>query len=65
MKSTALPSWLYGDPSNICDGLIARTARKEKALTFKPMRIRKDRFYTMSRSVHIKALIKFRKRNGA
>jgi hypothetical protein len=31
VKSTALPSWMYGNPELICDGLIAESRRIEAA----------------------------------
>ena len=62
MKSTALPSWLYGDPSNIADGLIARTERQEKAAVRKP--VLRDKFYRRSKSIRIKGLVKLVKGNG-
>lgn len=31
MKSTALPKWMYGDPQNIADGLIAESKRRDES----------------------------------
>lgn len=55
MKSTALPSWLYKDPLEIADGLIARTARQEKADK------RKAELHLLHRRRRIKALVRLAK----
>lgn len=58
MKSTALPQWMYKDPSEIADGLIARTAREEKADK------RKAELHVLHRRRRIKALVRLAKKNG-
>ena len=63
MKSTALPSWMYGSPESIADGLIARTERQEKAAVRKP--VLRDKFYRRSKSIRIKGLVKLAKRGGS
>ena len=55
MKSTALPSWLYKDPLDIADGLIARSARQEKADK------RKAELHRIHKSRRIKALVRLAK----
>lgn len=68
MKSpTVLESWMYKDPQEIGDTLIARTERLERVEARKaepPMRERKDRFYTQSRAIEIQAQVKKAKRGG-
>ena len=55
LKSTALPSWCYRNPEDIADGLIARTARQEKADK------RKAELHILHRRRRIKALVRLAK----
>jgi len=63
MKSTALPSWVYGNPENIIDGLIALRKRREQQAD-KPKSARKDDYYRQSRSIQIKEMVRLAKKNG-
>lgn len=58
VKSSALPSWMYGNPELICDGLIAESRRAEAAekKNFE-IRLKQNRR-------RVKALVKSAKRNG-
>src|SRR6187455_1403452 len=53
MRSQILPSWMYGNPEDIADGLIARTRRLElvEAPKPKPKPARKDKHYTQSQRI--------------
>jgi hypothetical protein len=64
-----MEAWKYGDPQQIGDALLKRTARLEKAEASKlkakaSARAKKDGFYRQSKSVHFKALVKIAKRGG-
>lgn len=63
--SNALPQWMYRDPCEIADGLIALTAQHKKAEE-KRARIAADyRLYgRMRKARKIKALVKKVKLNG-
>ena len=64
MKSAIFPSWMYRDPAGSIEGLIARSARSAKAAAAPKEKIspdRKDRYYTQSRSIHIRELVRLRK----
>lgn len=52
MKSTALPSWMYGDPSKIADGLIAKSAQEKKEAA------RKAEIHRKHKSRRLKALVR-------
>lgn len=56
MKSTALPSWCYRNPEDIADGLIARSARQEKADK------RKAELRLLHRRRRIKSLVRLAKK---
>ena len=58
IKSTALPSWMYGDPLKIADGLRACTERHRKDAERKVEIARKHK------SRRIKALVKKAKQGG-
>ncbi len=58
MKSTALPAWLYRDPQEIADGLIARSARQEKEDK------RKAELHLQHRRRRIKALVRLAKKGA-
>lgn len=57
-NSSALPSWMYRDPCEIADGLIARTDKAEK------IEARKAELHRIHRRRRIKALVRQVKRNG-
>jgi hypothetical protein len=64
-----MESWKYGDPQQIGDALLARTARLDKAEARKlkakaSARAKKDGFYRQSKSIHFKELVKVAKRGG-
>jgi hypothetical protein len=63
-QMTALPSWMYGSPLDIIDGQRALALKQSKKRTVEPVRAPRDRYYTQSRSVHIKAVVKDRIMNG-
>jgi len=56
LKSTALPTWLYRNPEEIADGLIARTVREEK------VEKRKAELHVLHRRRRIKALVRLAKK---
>lgn len=58
MKSAALPSWMYRNPEEIADGLIARTVREEKVGK------RKAELNVLHRRRRIRALVRQVKKNG-
>lgn len=58
MKSTALPQWMYRDPQEIADGLIAYSAKVEK------VEKRKAELHVLHRRRRIKALVRLAKKNG-
>lgn len=60
---TVAEAWMYGDPADICDGLIARSDRQarradehERALAVP--RTDRDRHYTQARRIHIKTIMR-------
>jgi hypothetical protein len=61
---TALPSWMYGSPLDIIDGQRALASKRMRKPTVEPVRVRKDRYYTQSRSIDIQAKVAWRKQNG-
>lgn len=62
---TILESWRYRDPEEIGDGLIARTNRINRVENKeKPKSPRKDRYYSQSRSIHIRELVRIAKSGG-
>jgi hypothetical protein len=60
VKAVVLEAWKYRNPEDICDGLIAESARIAKVPEQK-LRERKDRYYSQSRSIHIKGVVKMAK----
>jgi hypothetical protein len=61
---TALPSWMYGSPLDIIDGQRALASKRLSKPTVEPVRVRKDRYYTQSRSIEISGMVAWRKQNG-
>lgn len=59
----AMPAWMYGSPLDIIDGQRALAAREARKATVEPVR-EKDRYYTQSRSIEIKDLVKKVKKYG-
>jgi hypothetical protein len=58
MKSNALPRWMYSDPQNIADGLIAQSRRQEEA------QVKQFEMQLKQNRRRIKALVKGVKWNG-
>lgn len=58
MKSAALPAWMYRNPEEIADGLIAYSAKTEKAEK------RKADLHVLHRRRRIRALVRQVKKNG-
>ena len=58
MKSTALPQWMYRDPQEIADGLIAYSAKIEK------VEKRKAELHRIHKGRRIRALVRLAKKNG-
>ena len=57
-------SWLYRDPAEHCDALLARAAklgRQTAPCTPVPCRPARDRYYTMARRLHVKQAMKGRR----
>ena len=56
-------AWLYRDPGEHCDALLARAARLGRpsiSCSPSPCRVGKDRYYTMFRRFHVRQLMKGR-----
>ncbi|HJT63096.1 MAG TPA: hypothetical protein VJ797_15610 [Burkholderiales bacterium] len=60
-------AWLYGDPAEIGDALVARlqrdTLRASRVRTCAPqcVRVPRDRYYTQARRLHVKQLMRGRR----
>lgn len=58
-------AWMYDDPGEHADALIARTARQDRALQTSapahPAAAMRDRYYTQARRLHVKQLMKGRR----
>jgi hypothetical protein len=64
-----MEAWKYGDPLQIGDALLKRTARLKKAKASKlkakaSARAKKDGFYRQSKSIHFKELVRIAKSGG-
>jgi len=57
-NSSALPAWLYRNPEEIADGLIAYSAKVERVDK------RKTELHMLHRRRRIKALVRLAKKNG-
>lgn len=58
MKSAALPQWMYRDPCEIADGLIARSAKHRKEAE------RKAELHRKHKGRRIRSLVRIVKKNG-
>ena len=54
-------AWMYRDPAEHADALIARSARHERRAEATAGRNEKDRYYTAARRIEIKQAMRGRK----
>lgn len=67
MKRDIVPAWMWRAPGDIIEDLLARSTRlelravsRETKCGAEPLQasVRKDRYYTMARRAHVRALTK-------
>ena len=63
---TVTEAWMYGDPAEICDGLIRRSERQQRRAAEHEKSIavpqpKRDRFHTQARRIHIKQVMRGRR----
>jgi hypothetical protein len=56
-------AWMYRDPAEVGDALVARAARLPVVAvrTSAPVSVTRDRYYTQARRLHVKQLMKGRR----
>lgn len=61
--SDIVPAWMWRDPGEIIETLLqisARSERRGEAISTRPQRPDRDRYYTQARRLHVKQLMKGR-----
>lgn len=55
-------AWMYRDPQDIVDGLIALHARRDRTPAMsEPSPVQRDRYYTQARRLHVRQVMKGRR----